>query len=113
MSKSKLVATLVVPLMVLSVFLSLGGANASAAKSSKPKVIVATGRVMCRKVTGSIALSPPLQKGGYEAREDGVEDPRERLHDDEVEHQAGERWQHDWSSPGQTMRVAAWCFQSV
>ena len=31
---------------------------------SKSKVIVATGRVMCRKVTGSITLSPPLQKGG-------------------------------------------------
>jgi hypothetical protein len=49
-------------LLVLS---SLGGANASAAaKFSKSKVTVATGSITCRKLTGTVTLSPPDRKGG-------------------------------------------------
>jgi hypothetical protein len=60
--KSRSVTVLVALLMVFSVLSSPGGANASAA--AKSKVTVATGSVTCRKVTGSISLSPPLRKGG-------------------------------------------------
>ena len=60
-SKSRLAGILVVLFMVLF-FSSLGGARASAAPKSK--VTVATGSVTCRRVTGSISLSPPLQRGG-------------------------------------------------
>jgi hypothetical protein len=65
MWKSRSVVLFVALLAVLSVVSSLGGASASAAaKSSKSKVIVATGGVVCRKMAGTITLTPPERKGG-------------------------------------------------
>ncbi len=62
MSRCRLVTVLMVLFVTSSVFSSLSGANAFAV--AKSKVTVATGGVTCRRLTGSITLSPPLQKGG-------------------------------------------------
>src|ERR1039458_3297448 len=52
-------------IVVLSTFSMLAGANASAAtKSSKSKVTVATGSIVCKKMIGTVTLSPPDQRGG-------------------------------------------------
>ena len=62
MRKFGFVEVLVALLMASSVFLNLYSANSSAA--AKSKVTVATGSVTCRKVIGTIGLSPPLHAGG-------------------------------------------------
>ena len=52
-------------MVVLSTSSMLAGANASAAtKSSKSRVTVATGSVVCNKMVGTVTLSPPDQRGG-------------------------------------------------
>ncbi len=63
-SKVKAVSILVAALTIMLVISNLGGASSSVAPKSK--VVVARGGVICRKVTGSITLSPPLRKGGTE-----------------------------------------------
>ena len=65
-SRSAPVGTLsAVCIVVLSTFSMLAGANASAAtKSSKSKVTVATGSIVCKKMIGTVTLSPPDQRGG-------------------------------------------------
>lgn len=64
-SKSLMVMVLAMLVVVPSTISSIGGANASAAtKHSKPKVTVATGSIVCHKVTGTITLSPPDRRGG-------------------------------------------------
>jgi hypothetical protein len=62
MWKSRSVAIFSVLLMVLSILSGLGASTASASKSAK--VVVATGSITCRKVAGTITLSPPDRKGG-------------------------------------------------
>jgi hypothetical protein len=52
-------------MVVLSTSSMLASANASAAtKSKKSKVTVATGSIVCKKVTGTVTFSPPDQRGG-------------------------------------------------
>ena len=64
-SKSLMVMLLAMLMVVPSTISSIGGANASAATNhSKSKVTVATGSIVCQKVTGTITLSPPDRKGG-------------------------------------------------
>ena len=63
--RSRVGTLLAVFMVVLSTSSMLASANASAAtKSKKSKVTVATGSIVCKKVTGTVTLSPPDQRGG-------------------------------------------------
>jgi len=65
MWKSRSVTILVVLSITSSALSGLGGVNAyGASKTSNAKATVATGSVTCSKITGSINLSPPDQRGG-------------------------------------------------
>ena len=64
MNKFRSIEIVAVLFAASSVLLGLSASTASA--SAKSKVTVATGSVTCRRVTGSITLSPPLRAGGVE-----------------------------------------------